>query len=79
MNKYLGHTYEDVISGFKGICTGYVEYLTGCNQLLLVPKNRDNKRDGEWFDSSRLKLTKAKRVVLDNGKDPGFDKAAPIR
>ncbi len=26
----LGRTYKDRITGFKGVATGFVEYLTGC-------------------------------------------------
>lgn len=37
----LGETYEDCITGFTGVAVGYVQYLTGCNQALLVPRGID--------------------------------------
>lgn len=77
----LGHTYVDVITGFTGICAGRVEYLSGCNQALLVPKVSDEgaMRDAQWFDDQRLKQTDAQPISLDNSDTPGFDKPAPKR
>lgn len=34
----LGDYYHDQVTGFHGTATGIVEYLTGCNQVLLVPR-----------------------------------------
>lgn len=34
----LGHSYRDKITGFAGVATGYVRYITGCNQALIAPK-----------------------------------------
>lgn len=77
----LGHNFMDRITGFQGVCTGYVQYITGCNQLLLSPKSDDGKtREAHWFDEQRLLLDEsAPRIVLDNGASPGCDIAAPIR
>jgi len=80
---YLGYAFEDKITGFAGVCTGYVEYLTGCSQVLLVPRvDKDGKSgDGQWFDVSRVSQKKDKRIVLDKpsiDKNPGCDMAAPI-
>lgn len=76
----LGLTVKDRITGFTGIVTGYVEYLTGCNQALVVPPMKDGKLPAsEWFDVQRLEDTGASRMVLDNGATPGCDKAAPKR
>ena len=62
----LGATYKDVITDFTGIAVGKVQYFTGCEQILLVPKMKeDGKRpEGEWFDVDRLKLTEEKIIVL---------------
>lgn len=81
MSIELGKTYKDKITGFQGACTGFVQYITGCNQALLVPKVDDNgaARDGCWFDEQRLETVDAERIVLDNGSTPGCDIAAPIR
>lgn len=75
----LGNVYEDGITGFKGTATGKCEYLSGCNQVLLVPKvDKDGKRlAGEWFDIQRLVLVPAEPVKLDNSKTPGCDMPAP--
>ncbi len=76
----LGKTLRDRITGFTGIVTGHVEYLTGCNQCLLTPPMRDGKRmEAEWFDVQRLEDTGAAAIVLDNGATPGSDRAAPKR
>lgn len=79
----LGHTYQDLISGFTGIATGYVQYITGCNQVLLCPRVKEDGSSlgAEWFDEQRLRRisTAEHRIVLDNGTSPGFDKPAPRR
>ncbi len=52
----LGTTICDKITGFEGVITGRVEYLTGCVQYLLTPKIAEDgsHRNGEWFDEGRL-------------------------
>ena len=78
----LGDKVKDTITGFSGVVTGYVKYITGCNQALITPPvGKDGVyKDARWFDEQRLIIDrKAKRIVLDNGASPGFDKAAPIR
>jgi hypothetical protein len=81
IDTFLGNTYIDRITGFEGVCTGHVYYLTGCDQLLLWAKSRDGKPgEGCWFDVQRCDQKKdAERIVLDNGKTPGFDAAPPVR
>lgn len=75
----LGNTYTDTITGFSGVATGHCEYLTGCNQVLLVPKVGPDgaMRSGEWFDQQRVTLVDAPTVSLDNGQTPGADRPAP--
>lgn len=78
----LGVTVKDRITGFKGVVTGFVSYLTGCNQALVQPKaGKDGSfKEALWLDEQRLVVdTKAARITLENGKTPGFDKPAPIR
>ena len=81
MNGNLGYTFTDRISGFRGVCTGYVEYITGCNQLLLTPTNltEGKPNDPQWFDEQRCVKATNSQITLDNGKTPGADKQAPIR
>ena len=82
MNNKLGHTYEDKITGFKGIAIGHCEYLTGCNQTLLSSKCNDNKKSSEsnWFDDQRLELlVDVKKLKLENEETPGFCEPAPLK
>lgn len=48
----LGKKYRDVLTGFEGVCTGYTEYISGCQRILLTPKSDDPKKtiESEWFD-----------------------------
>ncbi|MDR6094934.1 hypothetical protein [Stenotrophomonas sp. SORGH_AS_0321] len=78
--RILGSTVTDRITGFKGVAVGHVEYLTGCNQTLVVPPvDAEGKlRDGQWFDDQRLQVSEGVPVTLDNSATPGHD-AAPSR
>jgi hypothetical protein len=78
----LGHTYSDKITGFTGVAVGYVQYLSGCNQVLLAPRCGPDGalRESQWFDQQRLDLDVAiPPVQLDNGATPGCDRSAPKR
>ncbi|MES5483622.1 hypothetical protein QMZ05_12760 [Bradyrhizobium sp. INPA03-11B] len=77
----LGSTQRDTITGFQGVVVGFCQYISGCNQALLVPKVAENGefKEGHWFDVQRLKQIGTKVIKLDNGATPGFDKAAPKR
>lgn len=80
MSKLLGHKVRDKITGFTGTVTGYVQYLTGCNQGLVVGESKDGKAaESAWFDEQRLETLKDAPIKLDNGKTPGCDAPAPIR
>lgn len=78
----LGQEVRDVVTGFRGIVTGRVDYLTGCRQLLVNPGLKDDGtlREQSWFDEQRCEVVPNGRVVrLDNGTTPGFDMPAPTR
>jgi hypothetical protein len=78
----LGMTYKDRITGFTGVATGFVRYITGCNQVLLAPRCSDDGalRDSQWFDQQRVdEQPQFPPVALDNGSTPGCDRAAPRR
>jgi hypothetical protein len=77
----MGRKYRDKITGFEGVATGYVEYITGCNQVLLAPRVKEdgNKVGSEWYDEQRLELVGEEIIKLDNGINPGCDMAAPIK
>ena len=77
--EFLGKTVTDKITGFKGVVTGYVTYLSGCNQVLIVPPvDADGKlREAEWFDEQRVIVSNEPSIMLDNSGGNGFDKAPP--
>ena len=78
----LGKKVKDRITGFEGTVTGYVQYITGCNQALVAPSVDDKgaMRDSHWFDEQRLDMVPgAETVVLDNGDARGPDRPAPKR
>lgn len=77
----LGARYRDRITGFTGIATGIVRYISGCNQVLLVPAAKDGNelKTGEWFDVQRAEELEGDVIVLDNSLTPGCDQPAPKR
>lgn len=78
----LGYTYTDTLTGFTGIATGHVRYITGCNQVLVQPRASGDLTklpEPEWIDEQRLVLADAERIEIDNGDDPGFGPEAPKR
>lgn len=78
----LGRYGEDRITGFRGRITGLVEYLSGCTQLLLVPKvGADGKMpDGQFIDIQRVKVDETVvRMSLNNEVTLGYDKLPPAR
>ena len=78
----IGRKVKDKITGFTGIVTGHVEYISGCNQCLVVPpvKKDGSLIDAQWFDDQRIQLIGVDDpITLENILTPGADKAAPIR
>lgn len=75
----LGVKAKDKITGFEGIVTCEVNYLTGCKQYGLTPPVKDGKIDGsEWFDYKRLEYVsegvKIEEVTdIDNPGGPNRD------
>ena len=61
----FGREYRDKISGFVGICTGKSQFISGCDQVLLIPKvGADGSyKDGQWFDDDRLIDVESERAV----------------
>jgi hypothetical protein len=80
MKNLLGLTVQDKLTGFSGVVTGQVEYLTGCNQCLVQPKCKPDGGwvDSQWLDVDRLASTSQPRATLTVEK-LGFDKEAPRR
>lgn len=53
----LGLKAKDKITGFEGVITGRAQYLTGCDQYVLVPGIKDGQlQKSEWFDEGRLEV-----------------------
>lgn len=77
----LGNTVKDRVTGFSGVVTGVVHYLTGCSQALVQPPVKDGElKESHWFDVQRLETDVATpAIVLENGDTPGFDRAPPKR
>lgn len=76
----LGKEAEDVITGFKGIIVGRIEYLFGCNQYGIAPKTTKEGKIGDtsWFDEGRIKIIgkgiKPEKVRVEkNGADINRD------
>ena len=80
MRDELGRTYKDRITGFEGVVTGRVEYISGCNQLLLSAKvGKDSTTKTMWVDEQRVELVSdVQQIVLDNEKTSGHDESAPV-
>jgi len=70
----LGKTAADKITGFSGIITARVEFLTGCNRYCIQPKELHDGKPLEsiYFDEAQIEITgegvEAKEV---QGKEMG--------
>ena len=77
MNKNIGKLGEDIITGFKGTIIGYVEYQTGCNQYLIVPRckeGEENKKpEGHWIDDNRIQIAEGEEIKLKKTYSSGPD------
>lgn len=81
MNLNIGDKVRDKVSGFSGIVTGIVDYISGCKQALVGPKiDKDGKPiDSQWFDVQRLEVLKTNFLKLENAATPGPDREPPKR
>jgi hypothetical protein len=71
MNKFnLGEEAKDKITGFKGILTGYMKCLTGCDQYCIQPKCEgvlaDKLPEANWIDEGRVELIEG--IGVEPGK-----------
>lgn len=78
MRIELGKKVRDKITGFHGVVTGRVEYLTGCEQVLIQPPTKQDGAwvDSHWLDIDRVEAVESVPVTLPVTK-AGPDKAAP--
>lgn len=81
----LGQKAKDCVTGFSGIVTARVEYLTGCTQYGVSPGlDKDGKvMDTQYFDENRLTaLSVGNLVEMRNGtavNSPPGGKGGPNR
>lgn len=55
----LGTMYKDTITGFKGVCTAKIEYLSDNPQSELSSKvNKDGEKFSYWFNNKHLEVVK---------------------
>jgi hypothetical protein len=54
----LGKQAKDKITGFSGIITAKVQYLTGCDQYGITPPVGSDGKTGDtnYFDSGRIEI-----------------------
>jgi hypothetical protein len=72
-NVALGATIRDHVSGFEGVVVGRVQYLTGCNVLLVQPRVSDDAKgdlkDPRWIDEPRAIVLGPGAVTLPNNRE----------
>jgi len=75
----FGRLYRDDLTGYEGRCAGFTSYISGCDQVLLVPKvDKDGKHQyGHWFDDDRLVDVKLEQKV-ERTSTRGGPQQAPI-
>ena len=58
----FGRLYRDYITGFEGCCVGFTSFISGCDQVLIVPKvDKDGKHQYEHLmNQYSLEVLKAK-------------------
>lgn len=81
MASLLGRTVVDQITGFRGVVTGEVKYVTGCNQVLVTPRCKEDgtAQDARWFDVDRVTVDVDVAPVVIRVTASGPDLPAPIR
>lgn len=70
--KYeLGDTAIDLLTGFSGVISYRVEYLTGCPQYGLLPKidEKGEIRKEQQFDENRIRILDVPRVTLEDTEE----------
>ena len=59
----LGDKVKDVVTGYTGIATSKTEYLNGCIQMVVMPKQSpDQKKKDEYPDGVRLDIEQLEKV-----------------
>lgn len=76
----FGKKYRDRITGFEGTCTGKSQFISGCDQILLVPPvdEKGGYRRGEWFDDERLIDVELEMRVERTSRRGGPQQTPPV-
>lgn len=78
--KNLGKEATDKITGFKGIITAKISYITGCDQYGITPPAKDGKTfSTEYFDTGRVEII-GEGVEIEqvkSEKNGGFNRDCP--
>lgn len=74
----LGQKAKDKITGFEGILTARIQYLTGCDQYCIAPPAVDGKiPDSCYFDEGRIGVLGRgilpEEVVTEKNGGPNID------
>lgn len=76
MGMELGDRVKDRLTGFTGVVTAKVQYISGCDQMLVLPEadNANKLNSSEWFDVERLEkvehsVVKVKLIGQHGGRD----------
>ncbi len=75
MNKtyaQLGDAVQEIVTSFKGVIVGEVNYLTGCRQCLVQPRKLDEKgtpQESRWYDEIRLTVTQLRAVKIETANE----------
>lgn len=79
----LGDEVRDQITGFEGVVTGKVRYISGCDQLLVQPPVKDGDfKEAHWIDIDRCRVVNVGRFKpseVSSADRPGGDMAAPVK
>jgi hypothetical protein len=77
----LGAFVVDAVTGFSGYVTARAEYITGCAQVLVQPKVKEDGTfvEPRWIDETRLRTDKCIEPLDVNGSDNGADISAPVK
>ena len=76
-----GQFVKDRITGFCGVITGRVDYISGCQQYVVQPQSETPEKwhDGKWFDEDRLVVDAAKAPMSLVVETNGFGDPAPVK
>lgn len=67
----LGAHVEEKVTGFRGVVMGRVEYLTGCAQVLVQPKAKEDGSwvEPRWFDETRVDPTGEPAIEISGAQN----------